>query len=127
MYSQTILKEFEWHLRDLFFRSNKNNNQDFIKYFRKDEVVNDIINNYLRFRNSDPDEILNLLNRVLENMQKINVLMIVDSETIKISSNFNRKQCTKCFYINYLSINEHIQCSRCNSDNLQEFPKRKNK
>ncbi len=125
MYSQIILKEFEWHLRDLFFKSNKNNNQDFIKYFRKDEVVNYIINNYPRYRNSEAGEILNILNMVLENMQKINVKMMVDSETIKISLNFSRKQCTKCFYINYLSINESIQCSRCNSDKLQEFPKRK--
>ncbi len=125
MYSDVILKEFEWHLRDLFFKSNKSNNLDYKMNFRKDEIVNSLIKNYLRYRNSDSDEIANLLNIVLENMQRNNVLMVMDNEIIKISSKFNRKQCIKCFYINYLSLNEPIRCHRCNSDNLQEFPKKK--
>ena len=47
-------------------------------------------------------------------MQKNNIL-IVDNEIIKIHSKLTRKQCTKCFYINYLSLNEAIRCRRCNS------------
>jgi hypothetical protein len=127
MYSKIKIKEFEWYLRDLFFRTNNNNNndKDFINDFRKDEIARVLIKNYLRYRNSELDEISNLLNIVLENMQKNNIL-IVDNEKIKIHSKFNRKQCTKCFYINYLSLIEAICCSRCKSENLQEFPKKKN-
>jgi hypothetical protein len=126
MYSDIKLKEFDWYLRDLFFRTNKNNNNDKkIENFSKEEIAKFLIKNYLRYRNSGFDEISNLLNMVLDDMQKNNIL-IVDNEIIKIHSNFNRKQCAKCFYINYLSLKEDIHCRRCDSDNLQEFPKKKN-
>jgi ribosomal protein L40E len=126
MYSDIKLKEFDWYLRDLFFRTNKNNNNDKeIENFSKEEIAKFLIKNYLRYRNSGFDEISNLLNMVLDDMQKNNIL-IVDNEIIKIHSNFNRKQCAKCFYINYLSLKEAIHCRRCDSDNLQEFPKKKN-
>ena len=70
-----------------FFRTNKNNNNDKeIKDFRKDEIAKFLIKNYLRYRNSEFDEISNLLNIVLDNMQKNNIL-IVDNEIIKIIQN----------------------------------------
>jgi len=128
MYSEIKVKEFEWYLRDLFFRINKNNNnndKELIKDFRKEEIAKFLIKNYLRYRDFEFDEISNLLNIVLEDMQKNNIL-IIDNELIKIHSKFNRKQCTKCFYINYLSLNEGICCRRCHSNNLQEFPRKKN-
>jgi len=62
MYPEITLKEFEWHLRDLFFRSNTNNTQKFINYFKKEEIVNTLIDNYLRYRNSEFEKMSDILN-----------------------------------------------------------------
>jgi predicted Zn-ribbon and HTH transcriptional regulator len=124
MYSDIKLKEFEWYLRDLFFRTTSNNkNMDILVNFKRDEISSSL-RKYLRYKNTDIEEISNLLEIVLNKLQKDNVLTI-DNKNIKIDSKLKRKQCSNCFYINYLSINEPIQCSRCNSQDLHDFPKRK--
>lgn len=118
-----VLKEFEWYLRDLFFRSSINNNQRFIDCFRKEDIINTLLKNYLRYRNSEYKEISDLLDIVLTGLNARNVLKYEkDTNDIILYSNFERKQCKKCYYVNYLSVNENIQCSRCNSVEMQEFP-----
>ncbi len=124
--SEIVLKEFEWYLRDLFFRSNVNNSQKVIDCFNRENIINTLLKNYLRYRNYDYDKISDLLNTVLANLHSKNVIKFEkDVNNIKLYSVFDRKQCKKCYYINYLSINEKIQCSRCNSVEIQEFPSRK--
>jgi hypothetical protein len=126
VYTEITLKEFEWYLRDLFFRSNTNNNQKFIDSFKKEDIINTLLKKYLRYRNSEYAEISDLLNIVLTKLQKKKVIEFEeDNSTVKLHSKFVRKQCKKCFYINYLSTNENPQCFRCNSGELQEFPNRK--
>ena len=125
MYSEIKLKEFEWYLRDFFFRYKDNNkNTDVLNNFKRDEIHSSL-RKYLRYKNSDMEEISNLLEIVLIKLQKDKVLTI-DNKNIKIDSKLVRKQCSKCFYINYLLLNEIIQCSRCDSLSLHEFPKRNN-
>lgn len=124
--SEIMLKEFEWYLRDLFFRSNVNNCQKVIDCFNREDIINTLLKNYLRYRNYDYDKISGLLNTVLANLHSKNVIKFEkETNNVKLYSAFNRKQCKKCYYINYLSINEKIQCSRCNSVEIQEFPSRK--
>jgi hypothetical protein len=125
MYSEIKLKEFEWYLRDFFFRSTNNNkNTDLVVNFKRDEIPSSL-RKYLRYKSSDIEEISNLLEIVLIKLQKDKVLT-TDIKSVKIDSKLIRKQCSKCFYINYLSTNEPIQCSRCKSPDLHEFPKRNN-
>jgi hypothetical protein len=126
VYSEITLKEFEWYLRDLFFRSGANNNPEFIDSFEKEEIIDTLLKKYLRYRNSGYDEISGLLNIVLTNLESKKVIEFEkNSNTIKIYSKFYRKQCKKCFYINYLSVNENIRCNRCNSAELHDFPNKK--
>ncbi len=120
------LRELEWYLRDLFFRANANNSQIFIDRFRKEDIINTLLKNYLRYRNYEYEKISNRLNTVLTDLHSKNVLMFdKEIDNIKLYSKFDRKQCKKCYYINYLSKNEDIQCSRCSSIEMQEFPPRK--
>ncbi len=125
MNSEVKVKEFEWYLRDYFFKINKDkNDQELTKEFKKEEIPNSLIKIYLRYRNSDPNEIRDLLNTVIENMHKNNILF-TDNKNINIYSNLDRKQCVQCYYINYLFKNEPIECSKCNSKILREFPPKK--
>ena len=125
MYSEIKLKEFEWYLRDFFFRTiNTNKNKNLLVSFKRDEILSSL-RKYLRYKNSEIEEISNLLENVLIKMQKDNVLT-TNNKDIKIDSQLTRKQCSKCFYINYLSKNEPIHCNRCNSPELREFRKRNN-
>ncbi len=124
--SEIVLKEFEWYLRDLFFRSNANNSQKVTDYFNREDIINALLKNYLRYRNYEYDKISDLLNTVLANLHSKNVIELEkDAKNVKLHSKLDRKQCKKCYYINYLSMNEKIQCSRCNSVEIQEFPSRK--
>ena len=118
------LKEFEWYLRDLFFRNSKDNKKSEVDYLEKERIAENLKNN-LRYRDLDILEIHNLLDIVLERMVKDNIIKI-DEKKVKIRLNIERKQCTKCFYINYLWQNEIIKCKRCDSSDLREFqPKKK--
>ena len=122
MNSEVKVKEFEWYLRDYFFKINKDKNeQELTKEFKREEIPNALIKIYLRYRNSDPNEIQDLLNTVTSNMHKKNILF-TNNENINIYSKLDRKQCVQCYYINYLFKNEPIECSKCNSKILREFP-----
>ena len=122
MNSEVIVREFEWYLRDYFYKINKDKNeQELTKEFKKEEIPNALIKIYLRYRNSDPNEIKDLLNTVTSIMHKNNILF-TNNDNINIYSNLDRKQCVQCYYINYLFKNEPIKCSKCNSKILREFP-----
>ena len=124
--SEIALKEFEWYLRDLFFRSNFNSSQTVIDRLDREDIINTLLKSYLRYRNYEYDKMSDLLNTVLASLDSKNVIKFEkDAGSVIFLSKFDRKQCKKCYYINYLSINESIQCSRCNSLEIQEFPPRK--
>jgi hypothetical protein len=69
-----------------------------------------------------------MVNRVSENLLLRKVIKMTNSDTdksLELTRKLSRLQCSKCFYISYLSSNEPKDCLRCSSTELHEFPKRK--
>ena len=61
------IKEFEWYLRDHFFRQSSNNNQGGRQKFQKDTLGKEMMNLYFRYRNSNLEKLNELVNIVSEN------------------------------------------------------------
>ena len=128
------IKEFEWYLRDHFFRQSSNNNQRSRQKFQKDTLGKEMINLYLRYRNSNLEKINELVNIVSENLLSRQVIIKRSSNTaaednndssFELTSKLSRLQCSRCFYISYLADNERKNCLRCSSTELHDFPRRK--
>jgi hypothetical protein len=118
--------EFEWYLRDYFFRVNNRNGEDFESIFDNNEICSYMKENYLKYRDWKVEEITKLFNTVIYDLHDRNVLIVKkDTGKIILKSRFVRKQCSNCYYINYLSSSESMNCHRCKSDNLKDFPPRK--
>jgi hypothetical protein len=122
---QKELKEFEWYLLDHFFRqSNKG-----ITRFERNSLPKDMITLYLRYRNYNLEKINEMVNPVLNNL--IMRRVITDKEnnsndnmqSFELTSYLSRMQCSTCFYISYLTVNEPRNCLRCTSNMLHDFPK----
>ena len=120
--SEIEIKEFEWYLRDYFFRQHNQGNQEFNK-----ETIVQGIRLYLRYRNSELWKISALIDSVVESLTSRSVVVIkeVDGNPIRLTSGLSRLQCSKCFYISYLSSNEPMKCLRCSATVLHDFPKKK--
>jgi predicted Zn-ribbon and HTH transcriptional regulator len=122
---QIELKEFEWYLLDHFFRQS---NRGIIR-FRRNSLPRDMIMSYLRYRNYNVEKINEMLNPVLNNLLMRRV--IIDKEnnsndnmqSFELTSYLSRMQCSTCFYISYLTVNEPRKCLRCTSNMLHDFPK----
>jgi hypothetical protein len=120
--SEVEIKEFEWYLRDYFFRQYNQGNQEFNK-----ETLVQGIRFYLRYRNSEWRKISALIDSVVESLSSRSVVVIkeVDGNPIRLTSGLSRLQCSKCFYISYLGSNEPMKCLRCSAMELHDFPKKK--
>lgn len=127
------IKEFEWYLRDHFFRQSSNNQRSRQK-FQKDTLGKEMMNLYLRYRNSNLEKINELINIVTENLLSRRVIIKGSSNTaaednndssFELTSKLSRLQCSRCFYISYLADNERKNCLRCSSTELHDFPRRK--
>jgi hypothetical protein len=119
------VKEFEWYLRDHIFRQSNNQGR---QKFQKETLAKEMMNLYLRYRNSDLENLNEILNRVSENLLLRKVIKMMNSDTdksLELTSKLSRLQCSKCFYISYLSSNEPKSCLRCSCTELHDFPKRK--
>lgn len=122
---QKELKELEWYLLDHFFRQS---NKGIIR-FRRNSLPRDMIMLYLRYRNYNVEKINEMLNPVLNNLLMRRV--ITDKEqnsndnmkSFELTSYLSRMQCSVCFYISYLNVNEPRKCLRCTSNMLHDFPK----
>lgn len=79
---------------------------------------------YLRYRNSDPDQLSNIMTSVIEILTARKVVR-QDSDELKLLGRMTRLQCIKCFYINYLTEVEPRACIRCQHSELQDFPMKK--
>jgi hypothetical protein len=130
------IKEFEWYLRDYFFRQSNNNqgSSSSRQKFQKDTLGKEMMNLYLRYRNSNLEKLNELVNLVSENLLSRQVIIKKSSDTaaaedndssLELTSKLSRLQCSKCFYISYLANNEPKNCLRCSSTELHDFPKRK--
>ncbi|MGB8022755.1 MAG: hypothetical protein WCF06_00385 [Nitrososphaeraceae archaeon] len=120
--SEIEIKEFEWYLRDYFFRQYNQGNQEFNK-----EILIQGIRFYLRYRNFELRKIIALIDSAVESLSSRSVVVIkeVDVNPIRLTSGLSRLQCSKCFYISYLSSNEPMKCLRCSAMELHDFPKKK--
>jgi len=124
------IKEFEWYLRDYFFRQS-NSQQDSRHKFQKERVGIEMMNLYLRYRNSNLEKLNELVNLVSENLISRQVIIKKtnnisgDNSSLELTNKLSRLQCSKCLYISYLSIKEPRNCLRCSSTELHDFPKRK--
>ena len=117
------IKEFEWYLRDHLFRQSNQGRQ---QQFKKESLAQEMTSLYLGYRNSTTSQHMNeMINAVVENLISRQVLKKFGN-SLELTSRLSRLQCSKCFYISYLSSsNEPRNCLRCLSNELHDFPKKK--
>jgi hypothetical protein len=120
MSADPAIREIEWYLRDYLFRQSNAGNIS----FRRELLPQEMVNLYLRYRNSDPDQLSNIMTSVIEILTAGNVVRQYSNELKRLGS-MTRLQCVKCFYINYLTEVEPRVCLRCKHSELQVFPKKK--
>src|ERR671921_1856685 len=120
MSANPAIRELEWYLRDYIFRQSNAGNIS----FRRELLPQEMVNLYLRYRNSDPDQLSNIMTSVIEILTAGNVVGQYSNE-LKLLGSMTRLQCVKCFYINYLTEVEPRVCLRCKHSELQVFPKKK--
>ncbi|MFL6482776.1 MAG: hypothetical protein ACJ70R_07600 [Nitrososphaera sp.] len=114
------IRELEWYLRDHIFRQSNSGKTS----FKRESLPREMATLYLRYRNSDPDQLSHIMTPVIEILITRKVLE-QDSNELKLQGKINRFQCVKCFYINYLTEVEPKVCLRCQHNVLQDFPKKK--
>ena len=117
------IKEFEWYLRDHLFRqSNQGRQQQ--QQFKKESLAQEMTSLYLRYRNSTSQHMNEMINAVVKNLISRQVLKKFEN-SLELTSRLSRLQCSKCFYISYLSSNEPRNCLGCSFNELHNFPKKK--
>ena len=117
------IKEFEWYLRDHLFRQSNQGIQQ--QQFKKESLAQEMTSLYLRHRNSTLQHMNEMINAVVEKLISGKVLKKFDN-SLELTSRLSRLQCSRCFYISYLSSsNEPRNCLRCLSNELHDFPKKK--
>lgn len=114
------VRELEWYLRDHLFRQSNAGNTS----FERELLPQKMATLYLRYRNSDPDQLSNIMTSVIEILTAEKVVR-QDSNELKLLGRMTRLQCVKCYYINYLTEVEPRVCLRCKHSELQDFPKKK--
>ena len=115
-----VVRELEWYLRDHLFRQSNTGNTS----FERELLPQKMATLYLRYRNSDPDQLSNIMASVIEILTAEKVVR-QDSNELKLLGRMTRLQCVKCYYINYLTEVEPRVCLRCKHSELQDFPKKK--
>ena len=116
------IKEFERYLRDHLFRQSNQGRQQ----FKKESLAQEMISLYLRYRSSSLQHMNEMIDAVVENLISRQVLKKFENSLELTSRRLSRLQCSKHFYISYLSSsNEPRNCLRCPSDELHDFPKKK--
>jgi hypothetical protein len=120
MSADPAVRELEWYLRDHLFRQSNAGKTSFRRKFLPQEMVA----LYLRYRNSDPDQLSNIMTSVIEILTARKVVR-QDRNELKLLGRMTRLQCVKCFYVNYLTEVEPRLCLRCQHSELQDFQKKK--
>jgi hypothetical protein len=117
--SKTETNELEWYFRDLLFRNNKKG----ILQLKIENIPTNMVETYLRYRNEEFGHISSILEIVLENLVSSNLIERLDN-LVSIRDGISRLQCSKCYYICYLGNLEIKSCLRCQSNELEVFPKK---
>lgn len=119
--SEIEIKELEWYVRDHFFKQYDQGKQQ----FTKGTLAKEMIDLYLRYRGSDLDKLSSMMNSVIEGLVSRLVIKQLNDNSIQLTSRLTRLQCSRCFYISYLSSNESRKCLRCSATELHDFPRKK--
>jgi hypothetical protein len=114
------VRELEWYLRDHLFRQSNAGKT----LFRRESLPQEMAALYLRYRNSDPDQLSNTMTSVIEILTARKVVR-QDSKELNLLGRMARLRCTKCFYVNYLTELEPRVCLRCQHSELHDFPNKK--
>lgn len=115
------VSEFEWYLRDYLFRQYNLKNRLFVRT----KLPMEMINTYLRYRNTDQKELEQYLESVFANLLARRVIIENPGDgTFELRDPFVRLQCLDCHYISYLTALEPRECLRCSSSDLNDFPTR---
>jgi hypothetical protein len=114
------VRELEWYLRDHLFRQSNAGKTS----FRRESLPQEMVALYLRYRNSDPDQLSNTMTPVIETLTARKVVR-QDSKELNLLGRMTRLRCTKCFYVNYLTELEPRVCLRCQHSELHDFPNKK--
>ena len=114
------VRELEWYLRDHLFRQSNAGKTS----FRRESLPHEMVALYLRYRNSDPDQLSNTMTSVIEILTERKVVRR-DSNELNLLGRMTRLRCTKCFYVNYLTELEPRVCLRCQHSELHDFPNKK--
>ncbi|HEX2106095.1 MAG TPA: hypothetical protein VHF28_00035 [Nitrososphaera sp.] len=122
MSADPAIRELEWYLRDHLFRQSNAGKTS----FRRELLPHEMTTLYLRYRNSDPDQLSNMMISVFEILSAKKIVM-QDRDDLKLLGRMTRLQCVKCFYINYLTEAEPRTCLRCRHSDLRDFPRKKDK
>ena len=112
--------EVEWYLGDHFFRQFNQGRQ----HFKTESLADEMISLYLRYRNSNLQDMNDMITAVVENLIFRQIIKQTENNSLELISKFSRLQCSKCFYISYLNSNEPRNCLRCSSSELHDFPKK---
>ena len=117
--ADSATRELDWYLRDHLFRQSGAGKT----LFRMESLPNDMVTLYLRYRGSDPAQLSQTLTPVVANLVSRGVLKQNGNE-LALEGELSRLQCSKCFYINYLTGTEPRICMRCQGIELNDFPKK---
>jgi hypothetical protein len=79
------IKEFEWYLRDHLFRQS---NQRRRQQFKKESLAQEMIDLYLRYRNSTSQHINEMINSVVEKLISYQVLKKFEN-SLELTSRFS--------------------------------------
>ena len=96
------ISEFELYLGDHLFRQSNQGRQ---QQFKKESLTKEMASLYLRYRNSTSQHMNEMINAVVKNLISRKVLKKFEN-SLELTSRLSRLQCSKCFYISYLSSNE---------------------
>ena len=118
--SDVGIKELDWYVRDHLFRQSNAGKST----FRSESLPSEMAALYLRYRNTDLQQLSQLMHPVVEGLVARKVLEQNDNE-LKMPGKLTRLQCAKCFYINYLVESEPRECLRCQHGELHDFPPKK--
>ena len=118
--SDVAIRELDWYLRDHLFRQSNAGKT----IFRNESLPSEMAFLYLRYRNTDLQQLSQTMTPVIEGLIARKVLE-QDGNELKIPGKLARLQCAKCFYINYLVDAEQRTCLRCEHSELHDFPKKK--
>jgi hypothetical protein len=118
--SNIEINESEWYFRDFLFR---NHNKGVLQ-LETETIPKNMIETYLRYRNVVLGHISSIIEIVLENLILSNFIERIDN-FVGIRDGISRLRCSKSYYICHLGNLESKVCLRCQSNELDTFPKKR--